>query len=87
MSSRQEIESTVNDIFIKVFEVDEGQLRPEALLKDLGLDSLDAVDLIVSLEKAFKFRIDEAEARKIRTLGDIYENIARGLAGAKGQGG
>jgi acyl carrier protein len=71
-----EVIKLVNEIMIDEFEVEEGDLRPEAeLAEDLGLDSLDGVDLVVALEKIFKCRIPEKEARSIKTLGDVYEKI------------
>jgi acyl carrier protein len=45
--------------------------------EDLGLDSLDAVDLIVALEKALRAQIPEAVAREMRTVGDVHEYIRR----------
>jgi len=39
------------------------------------MDSLDGVDLVVALEKTFRCRIPEGEVKKIRTLGDIYDNV------------
>jgi acyl carrier protein len=52
-------------------------LKPEAKLKDdLGLDSLDAVDLVVALEKALKVTIPEETARQMTTVGDIHRYIA-----------
>lgn len=78
-----EIEAKVNQIMVDVFEVDPTALRPEAHLgEDLGLDSLDGVDLVVALEKAFRCRIAEHEARAIRHLRDIYRSIAERLASA-----
>ncbi len=79
MQSREEVEATVNQIFEKLFEVEPEKLSAAARLEDLGLDSLDSVDIVVALEKAFRFRISEEQARKIRTLGDIYENVLAGL--------
>lgn len=76
MSNANDIESTVNAILVEEFEVDEGALRPDALLgDDLDMDSLDGVDLVVALEKAFRVRISEEEARGIRTLSDIYDRV------------
>lgn len=72
-----DIEERVHRIMVDEFEVDESSLRADALLSDdLGIDSLDGVDLVVALEKTFECRIPEDEARGIRTLGDIYERIA-----------
>jgi acyl carrier protein len=76
MSNANDIESKVNAILIEEFEVDEGALRPDAQLgEDLDMDSLDGVDLVVALEKAFRVRISEEEARGIRTLNDIYDRV------------
>jgi len=72
----QEIMSKVQKILAQEFELEESRLSPEAnLYVDLGLDSLDSVDLVVALEKEFKFKInreqDEEKIRAIRTLTDI----------------
>lgn len=76
----QEIESTIHAILVDEFEVDADKLRPEArLVEDLDMDSLDGVDLVVALEKAFALRIAEDEARSIRTLGDIFDRVHRQL--------
>lgn len=71
-----DIVSQVNKIMVEGFEVDSDLLTPEAHLKDdLGLDSLDGVDLVVALEKTFGCRIAEEDARQIKTLQDIYSHI------------
>jgi len=72
----EEIIRVINRVVVEEFEAEEGQLRSESNLReDLGMDSLDGVDLVVALEVAFGFRIAEEEARGIRTLGDVYERI------------
>ena len=74
----EDIVANVNGILAEGFEADPSRLRPESqLIKDLGLDSLDVVDLVVALEKKFGFRIEETEARSMRTLKDIYDYINR----------
>jgi len=66
----------VNDLLEQEFEIDPNLLKPDALLKeDLGLDSLDAVDMIVEVDHQFGVRIDEEQAKSLRTLKDIYETI------------
>lgn len=76
--SREEIVSILNGILEVDFEIDPSLLKPDALLReDLDLDSLDAVDLIVAIEKRFGFRVNEGEARSIITLSHIYESIER----------
>ena len=66
----------VNKMLVEEFEIDPLLLKPEALLyEDIGLDSLDAVDLIVMVDKQLGVRIEEDSARSIRTLADVYKII------------
>ncbi|MFH2057502.1 MAG: acyl carrier protein [Pseudomonadota bacterium] len=70
----------VNKMLEEEFEIDPDLLKPEALLyEDIGLDSLDAVDLIVMVDKQLGVRIEEDSARSIKTLEDVY-NIINELA-------
>jgi acyl carrier protein len=75
--TRQEIIKTVNDALIKEFELSPEAMKPEAnFFTDLGLDSLDAVDMVIVLEQAFgrKLRANY-EVGKIMTLNDLYNYI------------
>jgi acyl carrier protein len=77
MTEHEIIEKT-NRVFEDSFEIEPERLIPEAhIFSDLGLDSLDIVDLIVALQSSFgiKIRTDE-KVRDIRTLGDVYGFIA-----------
>jgi len=75
-----DIIALVNQIMVDEFEVDPEDITAEALLgEDLGMDSLDGVDLVVALEKTFSCRIPEDEARSIKTMGDIYSRVEHGL--------
>ncbi len=67
----------VNEVFEESFEIDSVRLKPETkVFEELGLDSLDVVDLVVALQKKFKVQIrDDERVRQIRTLGDIYQFI------------
>ena len=73
----EDIERMVNEVLEDSFESDRGKLRPETrIFDDLGLDSLDIVDLVAALQMKFDVTIRNVEGvREIRTLGDIYEFI------------
>lgn len=73
-----QIKSIVNKIFIEEFELSEEKLKDDALIfETLGLDSLDIVDLVVALEKAFNVKIKSRETlASIKSLGDIYQFIS-----------
>lgn len=73
----KEIESKVRDFLIEDLEVDEEKIVPEARLKqDVGIDSLDFVDIVVIVEKNFGFKIKPEEMAKVITLNDFYNYIA-----------
>jgi len=73
----QEIIDVINKSLAEEFELDLEKMVPEAhLYEDLGLDSLDAVDMVIVLETAFNFKIRENESIKsIRTLGELYKFV------------
>lgn len=72
-----QIEIMINEVFEESFEIEKDQLKPEAnIFEDLGLDSLDVVDLVVALQKKFKVEIRTDERiKEIRTLKDLCEFI------------
>ena len=75
-ATRDEIVETVNRVVEEEFEAEPELLVAESRLREeIGLDSLDAVDLVIALELAFGFRIPAEEVKEIRTLGDVYERI------------
>jgi len=73
----QEIIELINNSLAKEFELDPNNMQPEThIYQDLGLDSLDMVDMVIVLEEAFNFKIrEEEEMRQIRTLGDIHNFV------------
>jgi acyl carrier protein len=75
--TEHEIIDTTNKVFEESFEIERERLVPQAqIFTDLGLDSLDIVDLIVALQNSFGVKIrNEEKVREIRTLQDIYQFI------------
>jgi acyl carrier protein len=76
--TEQEIIDITNKVFEESFEIERERLIPEAnIFLDLGLDSLDIVDLVVALQSSFGVKIrNEESIREIRTLQDLYQFIA-----------
>jgi|HubBroStandDraft_1064217.scaffolds.fasta_scaffold628003_1 acyl carrier protein len=79
--TREEIKVEINHILVEQFELNSDDLKnSEAKFReDIDLDSLDAVDLLVMLEKKFKCRIPEEEAKAIRSLNQLYECIYKAM--------
>ncbi len=73
--TKQEIITKVNEVFEESFEIEKEKLQPQMnIFEDLGLDSLDIVDLVVALQEKFGIKIrDDERIRAIRSLGDIYQ--------------
>lgn len=69
-----ELIQSVNEVFIDSFEIAPEQLKPEAhIFADLGLDSLDVVDLVAAIQKKFSVSVrDDERIRGIRTMQDLY---------------
>lgn len=74
--SRSEIEEKVNAFLVEEIEIEESALQEEALLsKDLGIDSLDFVDIVVIVERVFGFKIKSEEMKDVRTLRQFYDYV------------
>jgi acyl carrier protein len=73
---QEEIISKINKLLIDEIEIDEQEIAPGALLKDdLGIDSLDFVDLFVIIEHHFGFKMKAEEMTDIKTLQDFYHYV------------
>lgn len=72
-----EIKEKVRDFLIEDLEVEEEKIFDEANLKeDVGIDSLDFVDIVVIVEKKFGFKIKPEEMANVATLNDFYNYIS-----------
>lgn len=72
-----ELIETVNSVFMESFEIPAEKIKPEAqIFTDLGLDSLDVVDLVAAIQKKFSVQVrDDERVRSVRTLGDLYNYL------------
>jgi acyl carrier protein len=72
-----ELRQKVKEIIVKKLGVEESQITDEAsFTKDLGADSLDTVELIMEFEKEFNVQIEDSQAEKIQTVGDVINFLA-----------
>ena len=74
--TRTEIEEKVKAFLIDDLEIEEENIFPEAKLKeDMGIDSLDYVDIVVIVEKNFGFKIKPEEMANVKTLSQFHDYI------------
>ncbi len=67
-----DLKQKVTEIIVNKLGVEESQITDEAsFTKDLGADSLDTVELIMEFEKEFDIDIDDSDAEKIQTVGNV----------------
>lgn len=73
--------ATLSERFKKIvvdqLGVDESEVVPTAsFVEDLNADSLDLVELMMSLEEDFRIEISDEDAEKIKTVGDALEYLS-----------
>ncbi len=72
-----DILSKVESIFADHLDLNDQKVTEEvSIIDDLGADSIDIVEMVVTLEEAFGIRISSEEAEKMVTVGDVTRYIA-----------
>ena len=75
---RKEIEEKVREFLI--VEIDETKISPDARLKeDIGIDSLDYVDIVVIVSKVFGFKIQAGDLTDVKTFSQFCDYIEQKL--------
>ena len=81
--ARKDIEKEIRRMFVENFEISPDDLREDAnLFEELGLDSLDAIDMLLAMESFIGMRMDDGDkerAKQIRTVLDVV-NFVDGIA-------
>ncbi len=55
-------------------------IKPESeVIKDLGADSLDVVELMMALEEDYGITLPDGEVENIKTVGDIVEMLNKNV--------
>ncbi|MBE3287633.1 acyl carrier protein [Enterobacter chuandaensis] len=76
MTEQETIYQEVCGLLIKLFEIDPQDITPEArLYEDLELDSIDAVDMIVHLQKKTGKKIKPETFKSVRTVQDVVDAV------------
>jgi len=72
-----DIEGKVKSIIAQHFQEDVSKIaREQKFIEDLGADSLQVVELVLSFEENFEIDIPDEDTEKIRTVGDAIDYIS-----------
>jgi acyl carrier protein len=80
MATNANVSERLKKIIVDQLGVDENEVVPSAsFVEDLNADSLDLVELIMSLEEEFKLQISDEDAEKITTVQEAEDYIEENL--------
>jgi acyl carrier protein len=77
------VETRIRTIVAEQLGVQLDEIRPDAnILDDLGADSLDVVEMVMSLEEAFDIEVPDEEVEEMRTIADIERYVSKAVSQA-----
>lgn len=80
MLSRDEVNNHLRHMLVETFEVDPGDITPDArLYEDLDIDSIDAADMMVSFREYTGRPVDPAVFKSARTVEDVVDAVCAAL--------
>jgi len=72
------VEVRVRSILAEQLGLDVAEIRPESsILDDLGADSLDVVEMVMSLEEAFDIEVPDEDIESMRTIADVERYVVQ----------
>lgn len=72
---KQVIHDKIADVISELFDIDRARITLDARFEDLELTSIDAIDLVVELQRFTGKKLTEAGIRNVRTIGDVVELV------------
>ncbi len=78
--SSQELKESIRNIISEVSEIDE--IPDETSFKELGIDSMTAIEIVAEVERTYKLSIPEDELQTLTNFQKVYELVQKKLADA-----
>ncbi len=74
--TQQEIFTQIQQMLASLFEIEPEEIKPESkLFEELELDSIDAIDLVVKLQKTIGKKIMPEDFKNVRTVQDVVDVV------------
>lgn len=77
------IEQRITEILSRVAMVPESRVTPDAELAALGMQSLDQIECVLSVEETFQVELPQADLWRIRTVQDVIDAVRGAMAPEK----
>lgn len=74
----------VISVIAKTQRIPKEKITPESTFEELGLDSLDSVNILFALEEEFQISIPDEDTREIRSVAQMIEGIGKLMAASGG---
>ena len=78
--TREDVFTAIAEVVSDRTDTAREEVKEESTFRDLGVDSLDTVEMIMDFENAFDIKIPDEEAEKITTVGEAIEHIEKAVA-------
>lgn len=79
---KQQIFNEIQSALVKLFELSPDDITPQSkLFEELDLDSIDAVDLVVHLQKKIGKKVDPETFKSVRTVQDVVDAVDKLMNG------
>jgi acyl carrier protein len=73
--TRDEIAAKLVELVRQEKDIPDDKLTPETVLAEAGIDSLDALTILFSVEEEFKISVPDDRAKAIKTFGDMIDVV------------
>jgi acyl carrier protein len=80
-----DLSKRVISVIAKTQHIAVEKITEESTFQELGIDSLDGINILFALENEFNINIPDEEAQSIRTVHDAIEGVRKLLEGGEGQ--
>ena len=72
---KQVIHDKIAEVISDLFDIEKSRITLDAKFEDLELTSIDAIDMVVELQRFTGRKLTEAGLRNVRTIGDVVELV------------
>ena len=76
----KDAQEKITRILSKTAMIDPSKIQLQSKLDELGIDSLDRIECVLSIEEDFKVELREADLWTLRTVQDVVDSVQQALA-------